>query len=492
MPYALNTSHPLYANLVEAIGVDGTTMVSLKTARAFTLDGAVTFGTGTYGKHVRTAGGSYWPERVTFTPSILFDSYQPHTFVTVTNRFLTGTGNERAIFGQINFNTNGSNDFPRIGTLAGTTAGSVSQMVTIVRNGEADYEMYVNATSMGKVTGNPYLFSNANTGIGAIGGDAGQGTAPVDFVWGLVFNKLLSPAEISSLYASLGANNAIGIINVASTPISFSGTVPTFGGTIGTAFSQALASYFAGSATPYTYSVLSGTLPAGITLNASTGVLSGTPSAAVVASGIVIRATDSSAATANTNAFTINISAANSAPTFSGPNIGAQSGTVAVPLSATNVAAKYSDPGDTLTYSAVGTWPAGVTVSSAGSISGTPTAAGTYASLKVRATDTGGATVDSDTFTFTIAAAPPPSTVTLTEPLKNNTGSVLSNQSGVRVSVLQASNLSRVFEVTGLTTDGSGLLQAITGAGIVTGTSYHVAIKLADGSVGISGPVTAS
>lgn len=47
-------------------------------------------------------------------------------------------------------------------------------------------------------------------------------------------------------------------------------------GTVGTAYSQALSS--SGGTAPYTYSVISGTLPAGITL--STGTLSGTPTTA--------------------------------------------------------------------------------------------------------------------------------------------------------------------------------------------------------------------
>ena len=93
----------------------------------------------------------------------------------------------------------------------------------------------------------------------------------------------------------------------------------------------------------------------------------------------------------------------NAAPTFPGPNIGAQSGTVGVALTSNNVASKFSDT-DALTFSAIGSWPAGVTVSSAGVISGTPTTAGTYATLKVRATDTADQTIDSDTFTFTISA----------------------------------------------------------------------------------------
>lgn len=83
-------------------------------------------------------------------------------------------------------------------------------------------------------------------------------------------------------------------------------------------------------------------------------------------------------------------------------------------------------------------------------------------------------------------------TVTVTEPLKNNTGTLLASQSGIRVAVLQAADLVSVYEATGLTTNSSGVLATISNAAITTGQQYHVAIKLADGSVGITGPITAS
>ena len=83
-------------------------------------------------------------------------------------------------------------------------------------------------------------------------------------------------------------------------------------------------------------------------------------------------------------------------------------------------------------------------------------------------------------------------TVTVTEPLKNNTGTLLASQSGITVAVLQAADLVSVYEAIGLTTNASGLLAAISNAAMTTGQQYHVAIKLADGGVGITGPITAS
>ena len=83
-------------------------------------------------------------------------------------------------------------------------------------------------------------------------------------------------------------------------------------------------------------------------------------------------------------------------------------------------------------------------------------------------------------------------TVTVTDPLKNNAGTLLASQSGVKAAVLQVADLASVYEATGLTTNASGVLSAISNAAITTGSQYHVVIKLADGSVGITGPITAS
>jgi hypothetical protein len=47
------------------------------------------------------------------------------------------------------------------------------------------------------------------------------------------------------------------------------------GGTVGVAYSQSLAA--TGGATPYTWSIVAGSLPAGLALNAATGLISGTP-----------------------------------------------------------------------------------------------------------------------------------------------------------------------------------------------------------------------
>lgn len=116
----------------------------------------------------------------------------------------------------------------------------------------------------------------------------------------------------------------------------------------------------------------------------------------------------------------------------------------------------------------------------------------TQHSYRVRAYNLDGAGPWSSAVQETTQAAPVASTITVTQPLKNNTGTVRASESGVRVAVLQAADLVSVFEDVGLTTNASGLLSAITDPAIATGQQYHVVIKTADGGVGITGPITAS
>ena len=65
------------------------------------------------------------------------------------------------------------------------------------------------------------------------------------------------------------------------------------GGTVGVAYSQALAA--TGGSTPYAWSLAAGTLPAGLTLNTTTGVIAGTPTTAGTSS-FTARVADSGSA----------------------------------------------------------------------------------------------------------------------------------------------------------------------------------------------------
>ncbi len=140
-------------------------------------------------------------------------------------------------------------------------------------------------------------------------------------------------------------------------------------------------------------------LPAGLTLSPTTGLISGTPTTAGTYT-VQITAADAGGATASTS-FIWTITPANQAPVIQA--VAAQSTTVGTSVS---VNLKASDPdGGALTWSATGL-PTGLSLSSTGQITGTPTTAGTSA-VQVTVKDPQGASA-STSFTWTVTAANQP------------------------------------------------------------------------------------
>jgi uncharacterized protein YhjY with autotransporter beta-barrel domain len=173
-----------------------------------------------------------------------------------------------------------------------------------------------------------------------------------------------------------------------------------------TAYSQSLSAN--GGTAPYTFTIASGALPSGLSLSSS-GVLSGTPT---VTGGYTfsVHATDSSTGTAapfsGATSYTLNISPPAITVTPATLPDGAQGTAYNQPLSASGGTGPY-------TYAiATGKLPAGLTLSTAGVISGTPTGTGT-ATFNVAATDSSTPTAFSghQSFTLTIDAAPGPHVV---------------------------------------------------------------------------------
>jgi hypothetical protein len=95
--------------------------------------------------------------------------------------------------------------------------------------------------------------------------------------------------------AGSGSSPLIGLRNVkvrfnaaaASPPVV---TASTFAGTVGTAFSESISA----TNSPTSYGLQSGSLPAGLSLNTSTGAITGTPTTAATGSTVTINATNAS------------------------------------------------------------------------------------------------------------------------------------------------------------------------------------------------------
>jgi len=158
--------------------------------------------------------------------------------------------------------------------------------------------------------------------------------------------------------------------------------------TVGTAFSQTISA--SGPTTTFTFAVTSGTLPAGLSLNSSTGVLSGTPTSSATAT-FTVTATGANTC-AGSQAYTVT-------PTC--PSL-----TVTLPTPQAAVGTAYSRTltatGGTAPYTYTlnsGTLPTWATLSSGGVLSGTPTTTTSY-TFTIKATDAYGCTGTSTSYTI--------------------------------------------------------------------------------------------
>ncbi|MGA3195469.1 MAG: Ig domain-containing protein, partial [Terriglobales bacterium] len=181
-------------------------------------------------------------------------------------------------------------------------------------------------------------------------------------------------------------------------------TCPTATGQVGTAYSSALLA--AGGVPPYTFSITGGALPDGLTLNTSTGAITGTPTTAGTFN-FTAQVVDSRGTTAGTTTSSCSIVIAPAPPTLTCPTA---TGQVGVAYISALVAAGGVSP---YTFSiTAGSLPAGLTLNSTtGAITGTPTTAGTF-NFTAQVVDSRGTAAGTTTSSCTIVIAPAPPTLT--------------------------------------------------------------------------------
>jgi hypothetical protein len=177
------------------------------------------------------------------------------------------------------------------------------------------------------------------------------------------------------------------------------------GGSVGQAYNQTVQA--TGGTGALTWSISLGTLPQNLSLNPATGAISGTPTATGTSS-FTVRVADT-AGQADAQAFSILINPA-APPTITTTSL--PGGTVGQAYSQTLQAT--GGTGTLVWNVSVGSLPANLALSQAGTISGTPTNAGT-SNFTVRVTD---ALSQSDTQPLSIVVSAA-LTITTTSPLPN-------------------------------------------------------------------------
>ena len=290
--------------------------------------------------------------------------------------------------------TAGNYSFTMTATDANGFAGSQSYAVTVA----APITITPTTLPAGTV-GTAYIQTiTANGGIAPFTYTVSTGTLPtgltLNATTGVISGTPTTAGNYSFTMTATDANGFAGSQSYAVTvaaPITITpATLPA--GTVGTTYSQTITAN--GGIAPFTYTVSTGTLPSGLTLNSTTGVITGTPTTAGNYN-FTVTATGSGGATGS-QSYAVTVAAPITITPATLP-----AGTVGTAYIQTITANGGIAP---FTYTvSIGTLPSGLTLNSTtGMISGTPTTAGNY-NFTVTATGSGGAT-GSQNYTVTVAA----------------------------------------------------------------------------------------
>jgi uncharacterized protein YhjY with autotransporter beta-barrel domain len=336
---------------------------------------------------------------------------------------------------------------PASGNLSATAGVAYSQSF-VVANGTSPYTYALSVNSGTLPTGLSF-----NTATGVLSGTPTTAGTVNFTVAGTDSSTGAGPYTASGTYT---LTTSAPTISLAPSTLSAA--------TVGIAYGQSVTA--SGGTAPYTYAVSAGALPAGLSLGASTGMLSGTPTAAGTY-GFTVRGTDASGYSA-TRSYSL---------TVAGPSVALSP----VALAAATVGAAYGQAvtasGGTAPYTYAvtsGALPAGLSLSSTGSLSGTPTAGGTF-SVTISATDsTSGAGPFTGSRTYTLSVG--------------NPALAIAPASTAGLSATGGSSYSQTFTASGGSSPYVYALTVNSGA-LPTGLSFNAATGVLSGTPTTAGTV---
>lgn len=346
---------------------------------------------------------------------------------------------------------------------AGTVGLAYSQPLTGASGGTAPYTYTITSGSL-------------PPGITLASNGTLSGTASANGT----FNFAVRATDSSTGTGPFSTTSGSLTLTIAAATLTYAPANPP-AATVGAAYSQSLASASGGIA-PYSYAIASGSLPPGITL-ASNGTLSGTPSAGGNFN-FTVTVTDSSGGSGPVSATSGPVLLTVSAPTITinPPTLPTASAGIVYNQ---NLAAAGGS--GTYTYAiTAGTLPAGISLSSAGVISGTPTAAGSFP-LTITATDSStgsGPYTGSQPYTLNVSAP----SLTLTPPAGS-----LSGTAGAPLNVTFSAGSGTapyIFEISagalpnGVTLSSTGTL---SGSPTVSGL-FTFSVRVTDSTTGTGAP----
>ncbi len=250
---------------------------------------------------------------------------------------------------------------------------------------------------------------NAGVTWSVSGSGGSQGTLSGTTATSATYN---APASVTSTFTATVTATSVtdptksGTLQIKVNPPPTITTTSLPAATAGVAYAAGLSE--SGGTSPYNWTITSGTLPAGMTLVSSTGVVTGTATAAGTAS-LTFQVTDAVGNSASqTIPFTVNPPLPLTITTASLP--GAALGVV---YSQTQLQATGGVPAYTWSVTS-GSLPAGLSLSSAGVISGTPTGSTGVSNFTVTVTDSQTPTAATNSANLSIAVTIAPLSVTTT------------------------------------------------------------------------------